>query len=50
MFLPEAKNDFIRAAVGSPWGLLAIWLFLINLATFFVFGFDKHKAKYKETH
>ena len=50
MYLPEAKTDFIWAVVGSPWGLLAIWLVLINLATFFVFGFDKLKAKYKETH
>ena len=48
--MPEAKNDFIWAVIGSPWGLLAVWLVVINLVTFFVFGFDKLKAKYKETH
>ena len=48
LFLPEARNDFIWAVVGSPWGLLAIWLVLINLITFFVFGADKLQAKRKE--
>ena len=47
MYLPEAQNDVILAIVGSPWGLLAIWLVLINLVTFFVFGLDKLKAKRK---
>lgn len=47
--MPEAENDFFWAVIGSPWGLLACWL-LLNLVTFFVFGFDKFKAKYKETH
>jgi len=46
-YAPEAHNDFIWAVVGSPWGLLAIWLVLINLVTFFVFGLDKLKAKRK---
>ena len=48
MYLPEAKSDFIWLAVGSPWGVLALWLFAINLVTFFVFGVDKLKAKRKE--
>ena len=48
LFLPEARNDFIWAVVGSPWGLLAVWLVLINLITFFVFGADKLQAKRKE--
>lgn len=48
--MPEAENDFFRTVIGSPWGLLACWLLLMNLVTFFVFGFDKFKAKYKETH
>ena len=47
MYLPEAQNDVILAIVGSPWGLLAIWLVLINLVTFLVFGLDKLKAKRK---
>lgn len=46
----EAENDFFRTVIGSPWGLLACWLLLMNLVAFFVFGFDKFKAKYKETH
>lgn len=48
LYTPEAHNDFIWAVVGSPWGLLAIWLVLINLVTFCVFGVDKWKAKRKE--
>lgn len=46
-YVPEAQSDFIWAVVGSPWGILAIWLVLINLVTFFVFGLDKWKAKRK---
>ena len=47
-YLPEVQNDFILTVIGSPWGWLAIWLVLINLVTFFVFGVDKLKAKRKE--
>lgn len=45
---PEAHNDFLWAVIGSPWGLLAVWLVLINIITFFVFGADKLQAKRKE--
>ena len=48
LVLPQAHNDFIWAVVGSPWGLLACWLVLINVITFFVFGADKLQAKRKE--
>lgn len=48
--MPEAHNDFVWAAIGSPGGLLAVWLVVINLLTFLVFGWDKWKAKYKEKH
>jgi len=48
LFLPEEHNDFIWAVIGSPWGLLACWLVIINAVTFFVFGVDKWKAKRKE--
>lgn len=48
-YQPNAHNDFVWIAVGSPWGLLAIWLLLINIVTFFAFGLDKWKAKRKET-
>lgn len=50
MYLPEAEHDLIWTVVGSPWGLLALWLLLMNLVTFFVFGLDKLKAKRKATH
>lgn len=48
-YLPEERGDWIWAVVGSPWGLLALWLIAVNLVTFFVFGIDKWKAKRKET-
>ncbi len=48
LYTPEAHNDFIWAVVGSPWGLLALWLVLINVITFFVFGADKLQARRKE--
>ena len=48
VYLPEEQNDFIWAVIGSPWGLLAIWLVLINVITFFVFGAAKLQAKRKE--
>ena len=47
LYLPQARNDMIWAVVGSPWGMLAIWLAAVNLVTFFVFGLDKWKAKRK---
>ena len=47
-YAPEAQTSFLWAVVGSPWGLLACWLVLINLIAFFVFGLDKWKAKRKE--
>nr|WP_091127734.1 DUF1294 domain-containing protein [Oscillibacter sp. PC13] len=32
---------------GSPWVPLAMYLLVINLVTFFIFGLDKWKAKRK---
>lgn len=49
-YLPEEHGDWLWAVVGSPWGLLALWLIAVNLVTFFAFGIDKWKAKRKETH
>ena len=46
-YLPTEQNDFIWTVVGSPWAWLIIWLVLINVVTFFVFGLDKWKAKRK---
>lgn len=49
-YVPVATHDVIMTVVGSPWGWLGLWLVIINLITFFVFGWDKLKAKYKEKH
>ena len=49
-YVPEAHSDFLWAAAGSPWSLLACWLVFINLAAFLAFGLDKWKAKRKEAH
>lgn len=46
-YLPEAANDRVFALIGSPWGVLAVWLVIINVVTFLVFGVDKWKAKRK---
>jgi len=47
MYMPQAQNDRIWAVVGSVWGLLIIWMLIINLVTFLIFGVDKWKAKRK---
>lgn len=46
-YLPTEQNDFVWALVGNPWAWLIIWLVLINVLTFLVFGLDKWKAKRK---
>ena len=46
-YLPEAANDRVFALIGSFWGVLAVWLVIINVVTFLVFGVDKWKAKRK---
>ena len=46
LYLPEAQTDTVWAFIGSPWGLLAGWLILINIVTFVVFGLDKLLAKH----
>ena len=38
VYEPEAHNDFVWVVIGSPWGLLALWLALINVAAFLAFG------------
>lgn len=45
LYLPEGHNDFILLVIGSPWGLLGLWLAAINVVTFCIFGLDKWKAK-----
>ena len=50
VYRPEATTATLFAVVGNPWALLGCYLLVINLITFFIFGLDKWKAKYKETH
>ena len=48
LFLPEAVSVTGFLVIGSPQGLLAVWVVLVNLAAFLAFGLDKWKAKRKE--
>ena len=50
LYMPEAERTLLWTVLGSPWGILAVWLVIINLVTFLVFGVDKLKAKRKEKH
>lgn len=47
-FSPEATGSLLFVLLGSPWCWAAVWLLVINLVTFFIFGIDKWKAKRKE--
>ena len=46
-YAPTARNDHFWAFLGSAWALAVLYLFVINLVTFCVFGLDKWKAKRK---
>ena len=48
LYTPTAAGDTIFAFIGNPWALLLLYLLIINLVTFLVFGLDKWKAKRKE--
>ena len=48
LYQPQETSDTIFAFIGNPWALLLLYLLLINLVTFLVFGLDKWKAKRKE--
>lgn len=46
LHLPTATNfGPVFFFVGSPWAVLGLWVLLISVITFFVFGIDKWKAK-----
>lgn len=47
LYLPEGTTLTGFVVLGSPWGLLGLWLAAINLVTFCIFGLDKWKAKRK---
>lgn len=48
LYTPVSSGDALFFFVGGPWALLLIYLLLINLLTFLLFGLDKWKAKRKE--
>ena len=48
LLLPDGTSSALFAFVGNPWALLALYLLVINLVTFLIFGLDKWKAKRKE--
>ena len=48
LYLPTEHNDRIVAFIGSPLGLLAAWLVLINTVTFLIFGVDKLLATHRQ--
>ena len=48
LFAPQAQNVTLFTLLGSPAALVAVYLLVMNLVTFLVFGLDKWKAKRKE--
>ena len=44
---PTAKNGFIFTILGSKWGVLWLWLLVINVLALAVYGLDKVLAKIK---
>lgn len=48
LFAPQAQNVTLFTFLGSPAALVAVYLLVMNLVTFLVFGLDKWKAKRKE--
>ena len=45
---PTAKNGFLFTILGSKWGILWLWLLIINVAALAAYGVDKLLAKLKE--
>ena len=45
---PTAKNSFIFTVLGTKWGILWLWLLIINVAALAAYGVDKLLAKLKE--
>ena len=44
LYLPTEQSTTLFAVIGNPWALLGIWLVLINLVTFLVFGLVRNEA------
>ena len=45
LFLPEVANDTVWTFIGSPLGLLAAYLIVVNLTAFSLMWADKRRAK-----
>ncbi len=45
LYRPTAVSDTMIFLIGSPWAMLGLWVLLVSIVTFFVFGIDKWKAK-----
>ena len=45
---PTAKNSFIFTILGTKWGILWLWLLIINVLALLAYGLDKLLAKLKE--
>ncbi len=46
LYAPEARGDLVWAFVGTPAGVLALYLTLINVFAFLFYGLDKWKARH----
>ena len=44
---PTAKNGFLFTILGSKWGILWLWLLVINVLALLAYGLDKLLAKLK---
>lgn len=47
VFLPEAESSFLFTILGAKWGILWLYLLLVNLLAFLIYGADKLLAKIK---
>ena len=44
---PTAKNSFFFTILGAKWGVLWVWLLIINVVALAAYGIDKLLAKLK---
>lgn len=46
-FYPQASGDTVWAVTGSPLSIVIVYLVVVNIWSFSLMGFDKHRAKKK---
>ena len=46
-FYPQAADDTVWAVIGSPLSIVIVYLVLVNIWSFSLMGFDKHRARKK---